>query len=94
MAEIPQIIIPRPGGATKPYETPGERWEEVTLEMYGSADLPATIRHKHDPEWDNRFWSVQNARDQSEFKKFGFWSIIGVIFLLMDLSWYFRVGRF
>lgn len=91
MVEVPQIIIPRPGGATKPYQTPGERWQEVTQEMYGSAELPTTIHHEHDPEWNNRFWSIQSAHDQYELKKFGFWTIIGVLFLLSDLTWYVRI---
>lgn len=91
MVEIPQVIIPRPG-ETKPYKIPDKRWEEIIEEMYGSAELPQTIHHAHDERWDDRFWSIQNAHDQSEGKKIGFWTVIGVIFLLMDLTWYFRVG--
>ena len=92
MNEIPQIVIPRPG-EVKPYKIPDKRWEEITKEIYGSAELPQTIRHEHDAQWDHRFWSIQNAHDQSEGKKFGFWTLIGAIFLLMDLTWYFRVGK-
>jgi hypothetical protein len=91
MTELPQIVIPRPGGEARPYKTPDKRWEEVTREMYGSSELPDSIHHRHDPVWNERFWSIQNAHDQSEGKKFGFWAIIGIIFVLMDMTWYFRV---
>ena len=90
MVELPQIIIPRPGGQQKSYETPGERWEEVTQEIYGSADLPITTHHVHDPHWDHRLFSVQNARDQYELKRFGFWTIIWALFVLSDLGWLVR----
>lgn len=77
-------IIPRPAGEIKPYKSPDKHWEEVTKEMYGSADLPQTIHFQHDPEWDSRLWSVQNARNQYEFKSFGFWSLVGT---LMAAGW-------
>jgi hypothetical protein len=91
VTEIPQIIVPRPGGTAKPYETPAEHWEELCDEMYGSHELPQNIRHEHDEHWDRRFWSIQNAHDQWESKHFGPWSVIAAVFLLMDLTWYFRI---
>jgi hypothetical protein len=91
MSDVPQIIIPRPGSTAKEYKTPDKHWEEVCDKLYGSHDLPQNIRHDHDEHWRGRFWSLQNARDQSEGKRFGVWSVISVTFLVMDLTWYFRV---
>jgi hypothetical protein len=84
------IIIPRPDErrATAPYKTPEQRWEEVTKQMYGSAELPETIRFDHDAEWKDRFWSIQNAYDQRMGNKIGFWSFIGMLFLLADVGGY------
>lgn len=88
MTEVPQIVIPRPG-EVRSYRTPDKRWEEVTKEIYGSADLPRTIRFAHDPYWDERFWSIQNVHDQGAWvvkkdftgeRKIGFWTFIGLSF--------------
>jgi hypothetical protein len=87
--EFGSIIIPRPAGPDKPYRSPDEHWEEVTRDIYGSAELPRTIRFEHDPKWERRFWSIQNARNQYELTSFGFWSFIGALMILANLSWYF-----
>jgi hypothetical protein len=86
-----EIIIPRPGEVRpdKPYRTPDQRWEEVTKNMYGSAELPTNIWFDHDPNWDGRFWSIQNAHDQFDLKVFGFWTIVGLLMVTADLAWYF-----
>src|SRR5882757_1351524 len=53
MRELQQII-PRPGEdrPDKPYRTPDRRWEEVTEEIYGSAEEPTNIEFVHNPYWD------------------------------------------
>lgn len=101
MAELEQII-PRPGEVRpdKPYRTPDRRWEEVTEDMYGSTDLPTNIYIEHDPFWDQRLFSVQNAGDQAKSMMvwlpktetsrpnvFGFWTIICLLFIAADLGW-------
>jgi hypothetical protein len=79
----PEIIIPRPEHrGTKPYETPGEHWEEVCDKIYGSHELPVTIQHEHDAKWDTRFWSIQNVVDQDKGNTFGFWTVIGWLLFL------------
>lgn len=87
---IYEIIIPRPGEqwAVAPYRIPEQRWEEVTEEMYGSAELPTTISFDHDPDWRYRFWSAQNARDQADGKRLGFWTFIGLLFVVADVGGY------
>lgn len=103
MSEI-QHVIPRPGHNVpdRPYKTPDERWAEVVEEIYGSAELPQTIRHEHDADWDRRFLSIQSAHDQfatiAEFlpmavtptkrrSTFGFWSVVGLLMIGGDLLW-------
>jgi hypothetical protein len=71
----------------KPYRTPDQRWEEVTTEIYGSAELPATTHYDHDPLWDKRFWAIQNIRDQSDGKRFGFWTIVWGLMISANLLW-------
>lgn len=104
MAELQQII-PRPGEIRpeKPYRTPDRRWEEVTEEIYGSAEEPRNIELEHNPNWDREFWSIQNAHDQVGFialglptvpydgkprrRTFGFWTVIGLLMVFGDLGW-------
>lgn len=90
MSELQQII-PRPGEIRpdKPYRTPDQRWEEVVDEIYGDAALPRNVAFEHDVLWDGRLLSVQNAHNQSRLKSFGFWSVIGVLFVIADLGWIF-----
>lgn len=90
MPELQQII-PRPGEIRpdKPYRTPDQRWEEVVDEIYGDHAEPQNLTFEHDARWDHRLWSVQNAHDQSRLKRLGFWSVVGVMFLLADLGWVF-----
>jgi hypothetical protein len=85
---IQQIPVVIPRKELKPYKTPDERWEEVTKEIYGSADLPEIIHFDHDPYWDGRFWSIQNANNQSQLKTFGFWTIIGALYAFADMWWF------
>jgi len=87
--ENSSILIPRPAAPDKPYRSPDEHWERVTKAMYGSADLPETIRFQHDPKWERRFWSIQNAHNQSQLSSLGFWSLIGALMLFSDATWYF-----
>ena len=94
MTEVPHIIIPRPGEVSRPDIAEHEHWEDVCDDVYGVHDLPENIHFIHDPFWQTKFWSIQNAHDQYEFQRFGFWSLMGVIFMAMDLMWYVRVGRF
>lgn len=104
MSELQQII-PRPGQIRpeKPYRTPDRRWEEVCDEIYGSHALPENLQFESDPQWDQRFWSIQNAHDQAGFAtammpgvpfdgkrrryRFGFWSVIGLLMASGDLGW-------
>lgn len=102
MSEL-QHIIPRPGGrVVRTYQTPNERWEEVTKEIYGSAAEPKNIVVEHDPLWDRRLFSLQNAHDQVQFLRprtetsrrpsFGFWSVVAALMVLADLGWvWFRI---
>jgi hypothetical protein len=107
MSEV-RHIVPRQGGELRPYKTPDEHWREVTEEIYGSAELPETTQHMHDPEWDRRLLSIQNANDQTNaiFAAFGmvprstrpmrvgFWSVIAVLFVASEAMWFgFRVPR-
>lgn len=91
MPELQQII-PRPGEIRpdKPYRTPDQRWEEVVEEIYGdSTEPPRNLTFDHDAGWDQRLWSIQNAHEQSRLRRFGFWTFIGVLFLIADLGWIF-----
>lgn len=85
--EVPQIVVPRPS-EVKPYKTPDVRVHEVVKEIYGPT-VELEPPRKHDPWWRERLWSVQNARDQAEMKKFGFWSVIGVLYLIAQFGWLF-----
>ena len=75
-----QTIIPRPGEIRpdKPYRTPDRRWEEVTQEMYGSAEAVQNVRFEHDEYWNKRFFSIQNVNDQTQGKRTGVWTMIWV----------------
>ena len=66
MAEL-QHIIPRPGEIRPdaPYRTPDRCWEEVTKEIYGSAELPQNIAFASDPDWRQRVWSIQRINDSA-----------------------------
>jgi hypothetical protein len=57
--------------------------------MYGSTELPQTIHFDHDPIWNQRFMSIQNAHDQFELKSVGFWTFIGLLMLVADFGWFY-----
>ena len=84
MSNVEQII-PRPDLPTKPYRSPEQHWEEVVRDIYQDASAPSNAELKHDEKWDRRFWSLQNAYDQNNGKRFGFWTIIGFLFFLAQL---------
>jgi hypothetical protein len=79
MSELQQII-PKPALPDKPYRSPEQHWEEVVRDIYQDTNVPENITFKHDEKWSRRFWSVQNALDQYNGHRFGFWTIIGLIF--------------
>jgi hypothetical protein len=83
MSNIEQII-PRPALPEKPYRSPEQHWEEVVRDIYQDISPPENIQFDHDVKWDRRFWSIQNAYDQNDGKRFGFWTIIGVLFFLVQ----------
>ena len=87
MTEIIQQIPVIRKETNKPYKTPDERWQEVTQEIYGSIELPQVIHFDHDPMWDHRFWAIQNIRDQSDGKRFGFWTIMYLLTIVVGLFW-------
>jgi len=102
MGEVPQIIVPRPGGETKPYESPKEHWEQVCDEIYGSHDEVANTFHVHDPDWANHPFGIQNIADQNMFlfslmtgkkternQTVGFWTVVGLVFALSQMAWIF-----
>lgn len=86
MTDVPQIVVPKPSEAkVNPYRTPEIRQQQVSEEIYGPPVEPPR-NFKHDVWWRERFWSIQNARDQAEGKKFGFWSVIGVLFYIAQFG--------
>jgi hypothetical protein len=86
MAELQQII-PRPGEIRpdKPYRTPDRRWEEVTKQIYGIAELPANIEFEHDQDWRQRVFSTQRAHDHEHW----LWATAFYMLMFSDLAWFF-----
>lgn len=75
----PSIVLPRP--ADRQQIEQFKPWFQQAEEKWWGKFVPYNVRHVHDPEWRNRFWSIQKAHD-----KRGFWKIVWYAWLLSSVS--------
>lgn len=64
MSERSNVVIPLPCPRDRDFIREFRPWWQQAEEQWWGKFVPENVRYVHDPEWRNRTWSIQAARDR------------------------------